>query len=117
MARDAREMPVASIITSYQHLGASTSWFQYYTDDVPGIATTVPPTLRGGFSNSWEGTCTSRQGDPWATTLPVWALVCEQGCTPYMVQVEPRKGTHSAVTRQPLIDKPSSLTYPATGRR
>jgi hypothetical protein len=51
-----------------------------------------------------------------ATTFPVWALVCERGCTPYMVQVEPRKGTRSAVTRQrsPSLAGPDNPATPCT---
>jgi len=59
----------------------------------------------------------SSQGDPWATTLPVWALLRERTPTAYKGQPDPNMGTLAAVTCQPWIDKPSSLTYPAAGRR
>jgi hypothetical protein len=57
----------------------------------------------------------SREG-PMGNPLPVWALLRERTPTPYKGRVEPEKGTLAAVTRQPLIDMPSGLTYPATGR-
>jgi hypothetical protein len=47
----------------------------------------------------------------------VWALLHERGPTPYKGQPDPSIGTRPAVTRQPLIDKPSSLAYLQAGRR
>jgi hypothetical protein len=40
----------------------------------------------------------SSQGDPWATTLPVWTLLRARGCTPFKGRVEPEKGTLAAVS-------------------